>query len=450
MTYDAIIVGGGLAGLSAAVDLSSSGLRILLVEQKPHLGGRTYSFRDRMTGDVVDNGQHLMMGCYRETLRYLDTIGSSHQTTLQPQLHIDFLHPTKGPAALHCLSLPSPLNILTGLLRLQTLPFVHRLRLLRLGTELLASSEKKERELASLTVDEWLRRCGQTEENRKYLWDVIAIGTLNDDPKTVSALLFYRVLKTAFMGRARDASLLIPRAGLSEVLVNPAVEFINQRGGTVLPGTPADSFIFGRKGMKGISVGKRELRGTTVISAVPYYSLQAMFRNSNGDPPIEQPLHAFHSSPIITIHLWYERRIFEKEFAAILDSTIQWIFNKTAIFGQTSGDRQCLSLVISGASKQVDWPKDRLVSAACRELSRVIPDTRRLKPVHSVVIKEKRATFSATPQILPARPGVVTDAENFFLAGDWTETGFPATIEGAVQSGFGAAKAAREFLGGRR
>lgn len=441
MTYDVIIVGGGLAGLSAAVDLSMGGRKILLLEQKPHFGGRTYSFRDRKTGDIVDNGQHLMMGCYRETIHYLEAIGSSHLASLQPRLHIDFLHPTNGSTALDCPSLPAPLNVLAGLLRLRTLPFSHRLRLLRLGSELLSSSKRKEQELARLTVDEWLRRSGQTEENRKYLWDVIAIGTLNDSPKNVSALLFYRVLKAAFTGRRLDASLLIPRTGLSEILVDPAVRFIEQRGGTVLASSRVDSFLARGKRMTGVRVGRREFRAQTVISAIPYFSYGTL----RWSGPVDGQFSRFVSSPIITIYLWYDRQVFEREFAAVLDSTIQWVFNKTAIFG-SSGNLQCLSLVISGAAKQVEWPNDRLVRAACKELERVLPASRGLRPKHVLVIKEKRATFSATPEILLMRPSTKTAVENFFLAGDWTETRYPATIEGAVMSGRNAAAAAKLLL----
>lgn len=445
MLYDALIIGGGLAGLSAAVELSSRGASVLLLEQRPHLGGRTYSFRDKKTADSVDNGQHLLMGCYHETRRYLDVIGSSHLAELQPNLRIDFIHAKKGNAALQCLPLPAPLHVLSGLLRLGTLTPVNRLRLLRLGVELLASSTTKEAELGPLTVDEWLKRCGQPEENRKYLWDIIAVGSLNDETSKVSALLFYRVLKTAFLGDRLNASLLVPRVGLSELLVHPAEKYLKQKGVVIRKGVEVEKIEGGSDGVTAVVCnGKRE-RARSYISAIPYYGFCSLVGSSSSLmrslAPRLSRLSEFQSSPIITLHLWFDRQVMDRPFVAVLDSTIQWIFNKSALLGIRRKD-QYLSLVISAASKIVGLSKERLVRLALKELSNLLPAAREARLIHSLVIKEKRATFSPVPEVLPLRPGTESGIPNFFLAGDWTDTGFPATIEGAVMSGTRAAEAA--------
>ncbi|MEX1140590.1 MAG: hydroxysqualene dehydroxylase HpnE [Bacteroidota bacterium] len=439
MIYDAIIIGGGVAGLSAAVRLAKQGAKVLLLEQKPYLGGRTYSFRDKRTGDIVDNGQHLMMGCYHETRAYLESIGSSHLVSLQPRLRIDFLHPHLGSASLDCWPLPAPLNVLSGLLRLRSIPLLDRFRLLRIGMELLSSSRQKEQELALLTVDQWLQQCGQTGENRKYLWDVIAIGTLNDDPKIVSALLFYRVLKAAFMGSDSDASLLIPRAGLSEILVDPAVELIRRQGGEVLANQEVDSFSFQAERTEKVRVGREVYKAGAVIAAVPYFALQPLLQKSRSRERFVAGLSGLKSSPIITVNLWFEKPVFDMEFAAVLDSNIQWIFNRTAMLS-LDRKRQYLSVVISGASKEVSWSKEKLVLTTRSELERIIPGLKGVRLVHSLVLKEKRATFSPTPGSLALRPDALTETRNLFLAGDWTDTGLPATIEGAVLSGHRAAE----------
>lgn len=428
-----------MAGLSAAVRLSERGARVLLLEQKPFLGGRTYSFRDKRTGDVVDNGQHLMMGCYHETRRYLDSVGSSHLVSLQPRLQIDFLHPHNAPASLSCWPLPAPLNVLSGLLGLRSLPFLHRIKLLRIGLELLSSSKQKEQELSHLTVDEWLRQCGQTEENRKYLWDVIAIGTLNDDPKLVSALLFYRVLKAAFMGSASDASLLIPRAGLSEILVDPAIDLIRRRSGEVLTNQEVDSFSYRGNKIEKVFVGRKAYKAGTVIAAVPYFSLQPLVERATAHRRLVASMSRLKSSPIITVNLWFEKQVFDREFAAVLNSNIQWIFNRTAMLS-IAGSRQYLAVVISGASREIQWGREKLIATTRNELERVIPGLRGVKLLHALVLKEKRATFSPSPDALALRPGLHTETENLVLAGDWIDTGLPATIEGAVLSGHKAAE----------
>lgn len=517
MAHDFIVIGGGLSGLRAAVDLSSRGLSVLLLERRNFLGGRTYSFIDEATGDVVDNGQHLLMGCYKETRSYLRTIGSEHLAHLQPNLHIDFLHPTNGIASLSCPPLPAPFHLLGGMLRLRTLRFVDRLKLIRVGLELQKSPKIIEPKIASMTVDEWMTSLGQPEGNKKYLWDIIAIGSLNDDPKTVSALLFYRVLRAAFTGARENSSMLIPRVGLSELLVDPAVEFIRKHGGEVRPGCAVREIHFSGDRVERITCEDGStLTALAYISAVPYYALASILppslrrsslarhffggtpepRGSSGAelpqnsgdnalrgsytpersgasgedlpqnhqstdfPPLHPSTHPFHalskfdSSPIITINLWLDRPVMEQEFVALLDSRVQWIFNRSKLLRlrqeesriQNTDSRQYLSLVISGAAGYVEWPKEKLVEAAMADLREALPAARDATVLHSLVVKEKRATFSPKPGVEAFRPRPQTHIKNLFLAGDWTDTGYPATIEGAVMSGRRAADEASRFL----
>ncbi|HWP83486.1 MAG TPA: hydroxysqualene dehydroxylase HpnE [Bacteroidota bacterium] len=468
MNYDVLVMGGGLSGLSAAVELSHAGKKVLLLEQKPHLGGRAYSFVDRTTGDVVDNGQHLLMGCYHATRRYLDIIGSAHLAILQPQLHIDFLRPAKEKVTLHCPNLPAPLHVLVGLINLNSLPATHRLKLLNVGRALVLGT--KEDTLAGLTVDQWLRSLGQTEEARKYLWDIIAIGTLNDDPKTVSALLFYRVLKAAFLGKRENSSLLVPRVGLSDLFVEPAVEFLKERGSEVLTGHEVEGIGIRGRRVEYVQSGRRRYKASSYISAVPYFALEKLVGRSGNVVSLE--FDHFESSPILTIHLWFDKEVMEEEFAAVLDCRIQWVFNRTRmvqrrdggevrgqksgiggrllrrghVVAQAEGQRvagggQYLAIVISGAKEYLDWSKEKLVGLAMKELRELLPGARLAKVLHSLVVKEKRATFSPKPHVEQFRPQADIGFENLFLAGDWTDTGYPATIEGAVMSGKRAADA---------
>jgi squalene-associated FAD-dependent desaturase len=457
MNYDVIIMGGGVSGLSAAVELSARGAKVLLLEQKPRLGGRTYSYVDRTTGDVVDNGQHLLMGCYHQTRLYLDLIGSSHLATLQKNLHIEFVHPRYGHAALSCPPLPAPIHILGGLLRLRTLPFADRLQLLRVGWSLVAGIN--EHELAPLTVDEWLRALGQSSLNRNYLWDIIAIGTLNDRPGTVSALLFYRVLRAAFLHKRENASLLIPRAGLSELLVEPAVRFIQDHGGHVRTGAGVERVEFGTRRVNSVLAGNKRWKAGSYISAIPWYALGPLLPaagiSSLRPSGLSQVLLSeFQPSPIMTINVWFDREVMEEEFVAVLDCHVQWVFNRSAMVSMRSGGkddahgrkgRQYLACVISGAQEYLRWNKEKLVAVVTEELRTLFPRARAANVVHAVVLKEKRATFSPRPAVERHRPGPHTEYRNLFLAGDWTDTGYPATIEGAVLSGKKAAECVAGF-----
>ncbi len=448
MKYDVIIFGGGLSGLSAAVELASRDVSVLVLEQRQHLGGRTYSFLDEATGDVVDNGQHLMMGCYRETRWLLRTIGADRLVTFQPNLHIDFLHPDHGISSLSCPALPAPFHMLWGLLGLRTLSFTDRLRLLRVGLELQRNPVKVEPKLESLTVDEWLSTLGQSAENKKYLWDIIAIGSLNDDPRNVSALLFYRVLRAAFLGRRENSSMMVPRVGLSELFVEPSIRYLHSRRGEAKTGCGVEEVLSEGEHVAAARCSDGVSRGAKAfISAIPYYAFADLAAsNQQMNSRFRHTAAAFESSPIVTINLWLDRAVIDQEFVAVLDSRVQWIFNKSKILTLRGRSRQYLSLVISGAVQYVEMEKDEIVRVAMEDLRRVLPQAREANIVHSLVIKEKRATFSPKPGLEPHRPSTVTQFANLFLAGDWTNTGYPATIEGAVMSGRQAAKAAEEYL----
>ncbi len=441
---DVLIIGGGVAGLAAAVELSRLGRSVHLVEQKPKLGGRTYSFIHPESGDAVDNGQHLMMGCYHSTLKYLSMIGRIDRVEIQRQLSIVFRHPDNPAAVLRSAPLPAPFNILAGLMRLNTLTPSQRIALLRVGAQLLFRNPGTDKHLQEVTVAQWLEELGQPEENKKYLWDIIAIGALNDSTEKISAALFVKVLQSAFFGSRMNSSMVIPKKGLSDVLVDGAEEYILRRKGTISRNTSviradhSDGSIFALQLSGGTTIRPR-----CVISAVPYFDIPKIFGDASGIGL--NRLDAFVSSPIITIHLWFDAHFVREQFAALIDSPIHWVFNKSVIYQNEEG-LMYLALVVSGAHNLVEMEKESLVELAHNELKRFYPAARISAVVHSLIIKEKRATFSPKVGMEQFRPSHRTSVKNLFLAGDWTDTKLPATIEGAVQSGFDAAKESELFL----
>jgi zeta-carotene desaturase len=448
--YDVIVAGGGISGLRAAVELSARGRKVLLLEQRLSCGGRAYSFPDALTSSMVDNGQHLMMGCYHETRRFLRLIGTEHLALLQPELRIVYVSPSQNDNQLKFNRLPAPFNILGGLIGFTAIPFNDRLKMLLVAKELMNTSPGKEQELDRLSVDEWLTKHGQSDISRKYLWDIITIGAMNNNPKNVSALMLFRVLRAAFFGKSENASLLIPRAGLNEVFVDPAVQFIKTHGGDVFTGIGIKRMILEGTSVKSVLTSKgKVLHAKSFISAIPWYAfeevLSASHQNSNlvFDPRSGSVKENFKSSPIISIHLWLDREVTNLDFAALLDTRIQWFFNKSKLFHEKkegTAARQYLSLVISAADEFINLNKKQLAEIAMEDLRRVLPRARDAKAVRSLVIKEKRATFIPSPGLEALRPNARTKLGNLFLAGDWTATGYPATIEGAVMSGRRAAE----------
>ena len=274
-TCDVIIIGGGISGLSAAVECAARGRKVLLLEQRRFCGGRTHSFLEPATGTVVDNGQHLMMGCYHATRRFLQLIGSDHLALLQPALRIDFLHPNQKNYRLMAARFHAPFNLIGGMLGFTAIPFKDRVKMLMVAKELINTSPEKETKLDRLTVEEWLATLGQSDISRKYLWDVITIGALNNHPKNVSALMLFRVLRAAFLGNSENASLLIPRVGLSELFVDPAVRFIQTHGGEIRTDICIKNILFEGTHVRSVRTSEgKELHAKSFVSAIPWYSFE--------------------------------------------------------------------------------------------------------------------------------------------------------------------------------
>ena len=444
-----LILGGGFAGLAAAADLAERGVNVLLLERRAFLGGRAYSFTDKTTGDTVDNGQHLMMGCYHHTLRFLEKIGSLHKLKFQANPQVDFLREQGtqevGHASFKCPSFPAPLHLLAGLARLETLDWRDRINALRVGLELRKLNGNRAK-LADLTVREWLNQLGQTQTMQRRFWDLVAIATLNETPDRASADMFARVLDQAFMHTRQDSTMVISKTGLSDLYAEDARRFIEGRGGEVRLNADVLRIEFeNRRAARVVLRGGEVLQAGTIISSVPYFALRRMISEAVPDAsPSLRCLRQFVSAPIVSINLWYAEPVTDLEFTALLDSRIEWVFNKNAIAGNIRSKPQHLALVISGAHEAARLPKEKLISIATQEMNRFFPLARTQQPFHALVVREQDATISHTVGVARLRPPHTTQFENFFLAGDWTATGLPATIESAVQSGHQCARLVAE------
>jgi squalene-associated FAD-dependent desaturase len=449
-----IIIGGGFAGLAAAVDLAEAGRRVLLLERRSFLGGRAYSFKDKTTGDTIDNGQHLMMGCYHSTLGFLKKIGARDKLKIQANPRVDFLYESGDGvvrrASFKCPPLPAPLHLLGGLANLKTIGWSDRIKALRVGLELhrlkLHRPNGNRAGLADITVRQWLNRLGQPERIQRRFWDVVALATLNESPDIASADMFARVLDQAFLHAKRDSAMIISKVGLSDLYTEDARRFIESRGGEVMLNADVAQIEFAGNGAKRASGvvlrNGRRIEAEKIVSAVPHSALGRMLETEIVSAnPCFHHLDRLSFAPIVSINLWFDKPVTDLEFAGLLDSPIEWVFNKNAIAGQPVGKRQHLALVISGAREAAVKAKEELIEMAFGEMARFFPAARRQRPVHAFVVREQEATISHSAGTARLRPSQRTDVGNLFLAGDWTDTGLPATIEGAVWSGQECARA---------
>ena len=435
---EVLIIGGGFAGLAAGVALAGAGRRVHLLEQKPHLGGRARSFIEPSTGSVVDNGQHILTGAYHATLRFLEEIGTLDRIRFPPGLTVRFLEDGGRLSSLKCPRLPSPWHLLAGVMRSDGFTWREKLEILRLGRAL-DSKGPSSNSSSGLTVEEWLIRLGQSERLRRNFWDLFSIAAMNEDPRRAAASVFERVLRLALFSSPADSRIGIPQGGLSECYTQAAADYIQSRGGQVETGRNVTGFVIADGACRGVRLASGEsIEVPAVISAVPWFEFVRLLpAEPLRSEPFFTKILGLRPAPIISINLWFDRQLTKLDFVGLRGTTVQWLFNKRG--GHASG-RDYVSLVLSGAHAHIERSKDDLLSIALRDLARLLPQTREANLVHSLVIKERFATFSPSVDAEALRPTASTPISGLILAGDWTATGLPATIEGAVQSGYTAAQ----------
>jgi zeta-carotene desaturase len=432
-----VIVGAGFAGLTAGVRLAAAGRRVLVLEARPRLGGRATAFLDRDTQTPVDNGQHVMFGCYRETLGLLRTIGAESNVRAQRSLDVPYVDARGTWTRLRCPELPWPLHLAAGLIEWKALGWQDRwaaVRVFKAVRRLRASGAGPQE--GRLTVEEWLTALRQTERLRKFLWEPLAVAALNESPAEASAEAFAEVLHLMFTGGPRNAAVVLPAVPLDRMYAEPARAFIEARGGEVRTGALAKVIVEGGR-LRGVRAGSETIAANSLIATVPWNSFATLF---DGPPPPEvgevaTAASRLRSRPIVTVNLWYDRPVIDAPFVGMPGCTIQWVFDK-------GGDSGChLSLTVSGASGLVDRPSNEILAIAIAEVEARLPRARAARRTHGTVVRERHATFSTLNAGL-TRPGTATPVRGLFLGGDWIDTGLPGTIEGAVRSGNRAADAA--------
>jgi squalene-associated FAD-dependent desaturase len=438
-SVDVVVAGAGCAGLAAAAALADAGVRVAVVEARPVLGGRTFATRDQVSGDWVDNGQHVLLGCYHETRAFARRVGADRFLAVQGALRVPMVDGAGVASELRSPALPAPLHLLAGVLGWSALSWRERLSVLSLRPALVARTAPP----AGQTVRQWLAAHRQAPRLCDLLWEPLAVAALNQSIDTAAATTFVEVVRRMLGSGSDDAALVLPTRSLTHTFVEPAVAFLGRRAGQVHAGAAARiAFDDGRA--IGVEVKGQRIAARAVIAAVPWYGLAGLCGNEAPGPlrAVIAAASAMRSSPIVTANLWFDRPVLTQPFVGLPGRAFQWAFDRGQV---TAGESTSISMVCSGADAVVQQSNEAIVGTALGELRRALPAAAAARLQRGTAVRERRATFSLAPGE-PMRPSTHTAVPGLWLAGDWIDTGLPATIESAVVSGHRAAAAVLELL----
>ena len=451
------IAGGGLAGLAAGCALAEAGFRVTLFERRPYLGGRASSYQHPGTGEIVDNCQHVLLGCCTNLLDFYGRAGV--QGKIRWYENLTFLEPGGRASVIGPSPLPAPLHTAPAFLRADCLTFRDKLAIGR-AMAMLAPSTPADR---GETFLDWLKRHGQTGQAIERFWKTILVSALNEDLDQVSVPYGAQVVRESFLKSAPAGRMGIPTVPLTD-LYSTAGDYLRARDGAIQFRASVESFQTVPFAVSVTTNGQAQ-KFDYLVLAVPFDGLERILPDTPAAAPLAAALGQFSSSPITGIHLWFDRQITDLDHAVLLDRTIQWMFHKSRIIesrakearenearnnADVNGSGSYIELVVSCSRSLVDKSKAEIVDLAVREAQEFFRDAPDAQLLKSTVIKEVNATYSPRPGMDQYRPKPDTAWPRVFLAGDWTATGWPATMEGAVRSGYLAAEAVTRFASGKR
>jgi squalene-associated FAD-dependent desaturase len=435
-----VVVGGGLAGLASALACADAGARVTLLEARPRLGGRTSSFR--RGGLTVDTGQHVFLRCFSAYRWFLGRIGTAELAPIQPRLAIPVLSPDGTTCRFRRSGLPAPAHLLGALARYRHLRLRDRVAAARAAAAL---RRLHPREADDETFGAWLAAQGQSREAVERLWDLFARPALNLPAAEASLSLAAFVFRRALLLRRDAGDLGIPLVPLGTLHGEAAAAALARAGADVRTRVRATAIDVAGDRPKVHAEGL-VLEADAVILAVPHDAAARLLPPAAGLDPAR--LRALGSSPIVDVHLVFDRRVADVPFAAAVGSPVQWVFDRTLPAGLAEG--QYLVVSVSAAAEEVDEPAEVIRRRHLGALAALFPRVRGARVVDAFVTRERLATFRQTPAAARLRPGTGTAVPGLFLAGSWTDTGWPDTMEGAVRSGLAAARAALRTVGRAR
>jgi zeta-carotene desaturase len=435
------VIGAGVAGMSAACALAEAGFRVQLVERRGYLGGRASSYLHPGVNEVIDNCQHVLFGCCTNLQGFYRRIGVAqriHWTSEMTMIEPGGRRSRLGPFKLGPFRLPAPLHGMPSFLKAKAFTLADKLAL---GRAMRAMMKPEALIDSRESLGDWLRRHRQTDGAINRFWRLVIASALNAEIDTIAVPYAAKVIRELFLNSAYAGSMGMSTVPLSELYAN-VTPFIEQRGGSVLLNTHVEGAAWDEASNKWLIFTRTgELISDYVILALPFEATQKLLPHlpaEEGAEKLARQIERLEHWPICSVHLWFDREITELEHAVLLDREIHWMYNQSKLQGRGG---HYIELVVSATRAFAALPREAAIQQALRELAEFFPRVAEAKLLKSALVKEIHATFGVPPGINSARPGSASSWPHLFLAGDWTATGWPSTMESAARSGHLAAEA---------
>jgi squalene-associated FAD-dependent desaturase len=440
----AIVIGGGLAGLACGVALAEAGWRVRLFEQKPFLGGRATSYV-LPNGEHVDNCQHVTLGCCTNLADFYRRVGSADKIKFFDRLV--FLDPQGRRGTMKAGILPAPFHMTGSFLTFAPLRIEDKLSIARGMLEILAAKGRTRDlgEAGGISMLEWLRRRGQTSGAIERFWRVVLVSALDEELDRTDARYGVDVFWKAFLMNSTGYRMGVPIVPLAD-LYHGCKAAMEARGGEVHLRAPVRALLADGSKVTAVRFDEdREESADAYVFAVPHDTLFELMPDSIRRAELSLGnLSKMKTAPITGVHFWFDRVVMDEPFVTLLDTHTQWIFNKSQLYGPANRDahqEQYLQMVISASYDFMKKSRQEIIDLCLREVRQALPRAQEAQLMKATVVKEVAATFSPQPGVDRWRPKQETKVPGLFFAGDWTATGWPATMEGAVRSGYLAAEA---------
>jgi zeta-carotene desaturase len=443
------VVGGGVAGMSAACALAEAGLRVQLVERRGYLGGRASSYLHPGVDEVIDNCQHVFFGCCTNLTGFYGRIGAAdriHWTSEMTMIEPGGRRSALGPSGLGPFTLPAPLHSMPRFLAAKAFTFADKLALGRAFTALMRPVASDSTE----SLGAWLRRKGQTKGALDRFWRLVIASALNADVDSIALPYAAKVIRELFMNSAQAGSMGMSTVPLSELYAG-AAEFLTKNGSSVHFNANVESAAWDEETSQWTLVTRNgTLTSQFLVLALPFEAMAKLLPQmppAEGADALAAQLERHEHWPICSVHLWFDREITTLDHAVLLDREIHWLYNKGQFQPWRNGRGSYVELVVSASRGFAELSREEAIALAVRELRGFFPEVAAAKLEKAALVKEMRATFGVPPGIDASRPASVSPWTNCFLAGDWTATGWPSTMESAARSGHLAAEAICASLG---